>query len=105
MFPATMSALQQIEFVLKDKVEGEEIAPANIRVSRFNEFHQQGEVSISGEEKLEMDNVQMQVETGDLPMSRYDEAALDRFAEAGRLAWADVPDAAAWVRQLRGGEA
>lgn len=34
----------------------------------------------------------------------YDEAALDRFAEAGRTAWADVPDAAGWVRELRGGE-
>lgn len=34
---------------------------------------------------------------------RYDEAALDRFAERGREVWADVPDAAEWVRQLRGG--
>ena len=33
----------------------------------------------------------------------YDEAALDRFAAAGRKAWADVPDAAQWVRELRGG--
>lgn len=33
----------------------------------------------------------------------YDEAALDRFAEAGRRAWADVPDGAKWVRKLRGG--
>lgn len=34
---------------------------------------------------------------------RYDDAALDRFAEEGRRAWADVPDAAEWVKQLRGG--
>jgi len=34
---------------------------------------------------------------------QYDEAALDRFAEAGRRAWADVPDSAKWVQQLRGG--
>ena len=33
----------------------------------------------------------------------YDEAALDRFAEKGEQAWADVPDAARWVRELRGG--
>jgi hypothetical protein len=33
----------------------------------------------------------------------YDEAALDRFAERGREAWRDVPDAAAWVREQRGG--
>lgn len=36
---------------------------------------------------------------------KYDEAALDRFAETGRLIWADVPDAAGWVHQLRGGVA
>ena len=33
----------------------------------------------------------------------YDEDALDRFAASGALAWADVPDAAQWVRELRGG--
>ncbi len=32
----------------------------------------------------------------------YDEEALDRFADAGAKAWADVPDAARWVRELRG---
>ena len=36
-------------------------------------------------------------------MFRGIEQALDRFAEAGRKAWADVPDAAEWVRKLRGG--
>jgi hypothetical protein len=33
----------------------------------------------------------------------YDEAALDRFAARGAEAWADVPDAARWVREVRGG--
>ncbi|RME92113.1 MAG: hypothetical protein D6766_10610, partial [Verrucomicrobia bacterium] len=33
----------------------------------------------------------------------YDEEALDRFAEKGSEAWRDVPDAAEWVRELRGG--
>ena len=33
----------------------------------------------------------------------YDEAVLDRFAEKGREAWRDIPDATAWVRELRGG--
>lgn len=33
----------------------------------------------------------------------YDEAALDRFGADGSQAWADVPDAAAWVREVRGG--
>lgn len=35
---------------------------------------------------------------------KYDEAALEQFTKAGRLAWAEVPDAAAWVREQRGGE-
>lgn len=33
----------------------------------------------------------------------YDEQALDRFAAEGAAAWADVPNAAKWVRELRGG--
>jgi hypothetical protein len=34
---------------------------------------------------------------------QFDEAALDRFAEAGRVAWSNVPDAEQWLRELRGG--
>lgn len=33
----------------------------------------------------------------------YNEEALDRFTAKGAEAWADVPDAAQWVRQVRGG--
>jgi hypothetical protein len=33
----------------------------------------------------------------------YNEEALDRFAAKGAEVWADVPDAARWVRELRGG--
>jgi hypothetical protein len=33
----------------------------------------------------------------------FDQAALDRFAEEGAKAWADVPDGAAWVKNLREG--
>ncbi len=33
----------------------------------------------------------------------YDEDALDKFASKGAKAWADVSDAAGWVRELRGG--
>jgi len=33
----------------------------------------------------------------------YNEEALDRFAAKGEAAWADVPDAAQWVRETRGG--
>ena len=37
------------------------------------------------------------------PQPRYDPGSLDRFEEAGRVAWADVPDAAKWLREARGG--
>ncbi len=33
----------------------------------------------------------------------YNEEALERFAAQGAKAWADVPDAARWVRETRGG--
>jgi hypothetical protein len=33
----------------------------------------------------------------------YDEQEVEKLIEAGTKAWADVPDAAAWVRELRGG--
>ena len=33
----------------------------------------------------------------------YNEEALERFAARGSEAWADVPDAAQWVREVRGG--
>ncbi len=33
----------------------------------------------------------------------FNEEALDRFAAKGAEAWADVPDAAQWVREVRGG--
>jgi len=34
----------------------------------------------------------------------FDEAAFARMTEAGAKAWQDVPDAAAWVREQRGGQ-
>ncbi|MDA0766148.1 MAG: hypothetical protein O3A87_04840 [Verrucomicrobia bacterium] len=32
----------------------------------------------------------------------YDEAALNRFIDVGSKAWAEIPDAATWVNELRG---
>jgi hypothetical protein len=32
----------------------------------------------------------------------YDEAELEAAIEKGTRAWADVPDAVAWVREMRG---
>ncbi len=34
----------------------------------------------------------------------YDESAFNRMVERGTIAWADVPDAAQWVENLRGGK-
>lgn len=34
----------------------------------------------------------------------YEEDELKSFIEQGRSAWADVPDAGAWLRKLRGGD-
>jgi hypothetical protein len=38
------------------------------------------------------------------PPPKYDPDELKEFIEEGTKAWADVPDAAAWVRELRGGK-
>jgi hypothetical protein len=35
---------------------------------------------------------------------KYDESALDRFAESGTKAWEDVPDDSEWIQELRGGK-
>jgi hypothetical protein len=40
----------------------------------------------------------------DAPPPKYDQDELKEFIEEGTKAWADVPDAAAWVRELRGGK-
>jgi hypothetical protein len=101
-----MSVVRQIEFVLQDRVEGVEITPATIGLARFNEFNPQVETFIAWAEKLKVDDVNVRMAEGSYIEDYspgYDEAALDRFAEAGKKAWADVPDAAAWVRELRGG--
>lgn len=57
-------------------------------------------------------SAQQNVRTGELRKLRlihfvdydpqYDEAALDRFAAEGAKAWADIPDGAAWLKELRG---
>jgi hypothetical protein len=36
--------------------------------------------------------------------SEFDEAAFAKMTSAGAEAWRDVPDAAAWVREQRGGD-
>ncbi len=58
------TADSQIEFVLRGKLEGVEITPSTISLSRFNEFNQQVEAFISGSEKIKLDEVKVSVEPG-----------------------------------------
>lgn len=53
-----------IEFVLKDRVEGQEITPTTIGLSRFNEFNQQVQDFISGSEHLKVDEVHVTIAEG-----------------------------------------
>ena len=59
-----MSREPAIEFVLKDRVEGEEITPSNIGLSRFNEFNQQVQDFLSGSQRLEVDDAHISIEQG-----------------------------------------
>jgi len=102
-----------VEFVLQDREEGVELTPSTIGLSRFNEFNQQVQDFLVGSERLKVDDVHLHVsvESGSyklvvqLPVYEpgYNESALDEFVAAGSKAWADVSDAAGWVRELRGG--
>lgn len=53
-----------IEFVLRGKVEGQEISPSTIGLSQFNEFNKQVEEFIAGSQKLKLDQVHIQVNEG-----------------------------------------
>jgi len=53
-----------IEFVLSDRVEGVEITPATIGLSRFNEFNQQVQEFLAGSERLKVDDVHVAIEKG-----------------------------------------
>ena len=54
----------QIEFVMKDKVEGKELTPSTISLSRFNQFNEQVERFIKGSENKKLDQVFVAVEEG-----------------------------------------
>ena len=53
---------RKIDFVLRGRVEGVEITPATIGLSRFNEFNRQAEEFISGSEKQKLDEVTVEIE-------------------------------------------
>ena len=59
-----MNNRPKIEFVLRDKVDGVEITPATIGLSRFNEFNQQVEAFIAGSGHLKLDGVHPTVASG-----------------------------------------
>ncbi len=59
-----MNQKPAIEFVLKDRVEGVEITPATIGLSRFNEFNQQVQDFLSGSERLKVDEVHVAIAEG-----------------------------------------
>ncbi len=53
-----------IEFVLRGRIEGREVTPASIGLSRFNEFNQDVETFLRGSQRLELDEVLVSVEAG-----------------------------------------
>ncbi len=55
---------RKIDFVLRGRLEGVEITPATIGLSRFNEFNRQAEEFISGSEKQKLDEVKVEIEKG-----------------------------------------
>ena len=61
-------------------------------------------VGVSPTEKILQENLKHRHPALPPYAPSYDEAALDRFAEEGRKAWADVSDSVAWVRAQRGDE-
>jgi len=84
-----------IEFVLKDRVEGQEITPATIGLSRFNEFNQQVQDFLSGSEHLKVDQVHVTIAEGSYKLI----AALPIFLQA-----AIAPDLQSLQRQDALGE-
>lgn len=59
-----MSHEAPIEFALHGKVDGVEITPRTIGLSRFNEYNQQVEAFIAGSQKTKLDDVHVQIIEG-----------------------------------------
>jgi hypothetical protein len=56
--------MTHIEFVLHGKVDGQEITPCTIDLPRFNDFNQQVETFIGGGQKVNLDQVHVEVAQG-----------------------------------------
>jgi hypothetical protein len=59
-----MSAEPTLEFVLRDRVDGVEITPDTIGLSRFNEFNRQAQEFLAGSKGLALDEVHVRIEPG-----------------------------------------
>jgi len=59
-----MGNIRAIDFILRDRVDGVEVTPATIGLSRFNEFNRQVEEFVGGSEHLPLEEVHVRVEPG-----------------------------------------
>lgn len=81
-----------------------ESTPEYLRDQRQNFLYQTVQVRIAAEENMRtgrLRNERLIEFVG--PRPSYAPSDLDAFIAAGTKAWADVPDAVAWVREQRGG--
>lgn len=94
--PVGMEGSRQIEFVLRGRLDGVEITPDTIGLSRFNEFNRQVEEFIGGSDRLLLDQVKARVEPGSYKLVTWlpdvvfsslepDLKALDRQDSLGEL--------------------
>ena len=64
VYLSSMSVGKRIEFIIRDRVEGVEVTPATIGLSRFNEFNRQVEEFVSGSQKLKLDGITPSIQQG-----------------------------------------
>lgn len=94
--PVEMEPDRHIEFVLRGRLDGVEITPDTIGLSRFNEFNRQVEEFIGGSDRLPLEQVKVHVEAGSYKLVTFlpvavlssmepDLRALDRQDSLGEL--------------------
>lgn len=59
-----MSTPTIIDFILRGKMDGEDITPRTIGLSQFNEFNRQVELFIAGSDRSKLNQVHIQIEDG-----------------------------------------
>jgi len=78
--------------------------PDYLHDQRQNYLYRTVQVRIAAEQNIrsgKLRNERLIEFVGEAPS--YDPSDLNAFIEAGTRAWADIPDAVAWVREQRGG--